>query len=156
MVSSECKTAEDMKRKLKSGTLIKLNGIPVSLCDPVEVETSEGNASLIWDESGQIIRRPVALAGGPVRDFGNEKSVVLVDKLLEVIAKTHGCRVEALKAPIRLQDTDGVKLGEFVVERLIIALLSEVVAKGVKCHSDDEVSSGISLENSVYSHHLRS
>lgn len=93
------------------------------------------------------IRSGFGTSGSPIGNFRNEESVVRVDELLEVVAKTLGCRVDTLKAPIRLQDADGVELGEFVVKRLVIALLSEVVAKGVECHGGNVVSSDISLEN---------
>ena len=137
-----------MKKTLESGTIIKLNGIPVSLCSPVDVETSDGNASLIWDESGQIIRGGVGAVGRPISDFRDEKPVVRVDKLCEVLAQTFGVSVDALKNPIRLQNAHGVELGEFVVERLIIALLSEVVTDTIECHKVGLVSgSGNSSTN---------
>ena len=134
-------------KKLKAGEIVKINGIPLSLCQDTEVETHEGNAPMVWSESGEIIRSGFGTSGSPIGNFRNEESVVRVDELLEVVAKTLGCRVDTLKAPIRLQDADGVELGEFVVKRLVIALLSEVVAKGVECHGGNVVSSDISLEN---------
>jgi hypothetical protein len=123
-----------MKKTLKAETVIKLNGIPVSLCSDVEVETHAGNASLIWDESGEVIRSGGGLVGSPIGDLRDKKTVVIVNELLEVISKSFGVGVDSLKTPIRLQNTHGVKLGEFVVERLVVALLSEVIADDVAGH----------------------
>lgn len=124
-----------MKKVLKAETIIKLNGIPVSLCSDVEVDVHEGNVPLIWDESGQVIRGGVGAVSSPISDFRDEKPVGCVDKLCEVLAQAFGVSVDALKNPIRLKDAHGVELGEFVVKRLIIALLSEVVTNAVECHS---------------------
>ena len=123
-----------MKKTLESGTLIKINGLPVSLCSSVEVETSPGNAALIWGESGKIIRSTRSLMRSPLGDLGDKKTVVIVDELLEVISKTLSVGVNTLKAPIGLQDINGVKLGEFVVERLVVALLSEVITEDIARH----------------------
>lgn len=138
-----------MKKILKAETVIKLNGIPVSLCSDVEVETHDGNATLLWGESGQIIRGAVGVAGRPIGNISHEKPVVRIDKLLEVIAQTFGVGFDTLKNPVRLQDAYGVEFGEFVVERLIIALLAEVVTNTVECHSVGGVvgSSGNSSTN---------
>lgn len=41
-------------KKLKAGEIVKINGIPLSLCQDTEVETHEGNAPMVWSESGEI------------------------------------------------------------------------------------------------------
>ncbi len=112
-----------MKTILEAGTLIKLSGIPVSLCSQVEVEISEGNAGLIWGGSRKIACSGRSLAGGPLGYLRDKKPVVIVNELLEVISKFFGVSIDSLKAPIRLQDAGGIKLGEFIVERLVVALL---------------------------------
>ena len=70
-----------MKRIIKSGGIVKINGIPLSVCHDVEVETHEGNAPMVWDESGEIIRGSLQSKPSPIGDLRDKQSVVGIDRV---------------------------------------------------------------------------
>jgi hypothetical protein len=136
-----------MKRIIKSGEIVKVNGIPLSVCHDVEVETHDGNAPMVWDESGEIIRRAKQAVTSPVGHLRDKQTIIRIDECMETIAKTLGIGVDALKAPVGFQNADGIEFFEGFVERLVVALLAEVITEEVEPHGGELVESKIILEN---------
>ena len=61
---------------LKSGTIVKIDGVPLSLCEDVEVEFDQGNAGFFIGGSREIFGCSERFPSGPIGKLPDEKPVV--------------------------------------------------------------------------------